>query len=394
MAASSADTLSIAELSSLLSDKISLGQSLLQILSSPEMQAVSGVTKLEKKIRQELKFLQRFSESTGVNKLKKEHLQCSNLQNLSAIVQTLRDTKGAVSVLRPYPLVTNTDEKKVTVDVVGESGERWVKVVARSPKALDLNSTGGNQFGQKSFLDQVSEFAACAKQNKQLFRAPTVVFAFHNGVSQRLADKIRKKGVVVEGEIIPNENGFIEESPASSSSECESDGDDDEEQEEVAPDLKVGGVCDDEGSSQIPVACDTTRLNLDITAMIAYVSALTNGHADHEFTEPILAEQASWERERPVKPVLDRLFGNKKLIWDGMINIFTKFIIIIRLKKDNYQCIRPLRRAIETSENVSIPIPAAKPPCEILKRSSPRSAAMERGSGRKNYCRASRLCQT
>ena len=79
MASSSADTPSSAELSSLLSDKISLGQSLLQTLSSPELQAVSGVTKLEKKIRQELKFLQRFSGSAGVKKLKKEHLQCSNL---------------------------------------------------------------------------------------------------------------------------------------------------------------------------------------------------------------------------------------------------------------------------------------------------------------------------
>ena len=329
MASSSTDALSTTELSSLLSDKISLGQSLLQILLSPELQTVSGVTKLEKKIRQELKFLQRFSGSTAVNKLKKEHLQCSNLQNLSAIVKTLRDTKGAVSVLRPFPLVGDTDEKKVTVDVVGENGARWVKVVARSPKALDLNSSGGNQFGQKSFLEQVSEFAACAKQNKQLFRAPTVVFAFHNGVSRRLADKIRKKGVVVEGEIIPNEDGFAEESPASTSSEYDSDDDDEDEEEEeereVAPDLNIGD--EGQGNNQIPIDCDTTRLNLDITAMIAYVSALTNGHADHEFTEPILAEQAAWERERPVKPVLDRLFGSKKLIWEGINNIFTYFKI-------------------------------------------------------------------
>ena len=318
MASSSADTPSSAELSSLLSDKISLGQSLLQTLSSPELQAVSGVTKLEKKIRQELKFLQRFSGSAGVKKLKKEHLQCSNLQNLSAIVQTLRDTKGPVSVLRPFPLlVGDTDEKKVTVDVVGESGARWVKVVARSPKALDLNSSGGNQFGQKSFLDQVAEFAACAAQNKQLFRAPTVVFAFHNGVSQRLADKIRRRGVVVEGEVIPNEEGFIEES---SDSEYESEYD--EEEDEV---LQDGVLCarttEEQGSNPIPADCDTTRLNLDITAMIAYVSALTNGHADHHFTEPILAEQAAWERERPVKPVLDRLFGSKKLIWYETENI-------------------------------------------------------------------------
>ena len=318
MASSSSEgPLSTAELSSLLSDKVLLGQSLLQILSSsPELQAVSGVTKLEKKIRQELKFLQRFAGGSGVKKLKKEHLQCSNLQNLSAIVQCLSSTKSPLHVLRPFPLFADNEEKKVTVDVVGENGARWVKVVARNPKALDLNSSGGHQFGQKSFLEQVSEFAACAKQNRQLFRAPAVVFAFSNGVSQRLADKVRKKGVIVEGEIIPNEGGFIEESESSESSSAEYESDDDRGREEIEADNVVGDGAS--GTDQIPADCDSSRLNLDITAMIAYVSALTNGHADHEFTEAILAEQASWERERPVKPVLDRLFGKKKLIWDGI----------------------------------------------------------------------------
>ena len=130
----------------------------------------------------------------------------------------------------------------------------------------------------------------------------------------------------MEGEIIPNENGFVEdeESSASSSSEYDSDEDDVEEAEGLQ-DMKAAGENGDmaeEGSNRIPLDCDTSRLNLDITAMIAYVSALTNGHADHEFAEPILAEQAAWERERPVKPVLDRLFGNKKLIWyGGIINL-------------------------------------------------------------------------
>lgn len=50
------------------------------------------------------------------------------------------------------------------------------------------------------------------------------------------------------------------------------------------------------------------RLNLDVTAMLAFVSALTNGRCNSEFKEPILNQQAEWERARPVKPVLDRLF--------------------------------------------------------------------------------------
>ncbi len=102
----------------------------------------------------------------------------------------------------------------MTVDVVGENGAKWIKVIARNPKALDLNSSGGNQFGQKSFMDQVSEFLACAAQNVKLFRPPTVVFVFHSGVSQRLADRIRRKGAVVEGEVVPSDNpaGYFSES--------------------------------------------------------------------------------------------------------------------------------------------------------------------------------------
>ena len=45
--------------------------------------------------------------------------------------------------------------KKVIVDIVCDKAKTWVKVVARNPRALDLNSQGGNQFGQKSILDQV-----------------------------------------------------------------------------------------------------------------------------------------------------------------------------------------------------------------------------------------------
>lgn len=50
------------------------------------------------------------------------------------------------------------------------------------------------------------------------------------------------------------------------------------------------------------------KINLDVSAMIAYVSALTNGHANYEFKVPVLTQQAEWERERPVKPILDELF--------------------------------------------------------------------------------------
>lgn len=78
-------------------------------------------------------------------------------------------------------------------------------------------------------------------------------------------------------------------------------------------------------SSDIP---ETNALNLDITAMIAYVSALTNGQADFDFDEPILRDQAKWERQRPVKPVLDRVFKEKRLLCcQSAINDFKVVVV-------------------------------------------------------------------
>lgn len=50
------------------------------------------------------------------------------------------------------------------------------------------------------------------------------------------------------------------------------------------------------------------KLNLDVTTMLAYVSAMTNGSSNWEYQEPILTEQASWERKNPVKKILNSIF--------------------------------------------------------------------------------------
>jgi hypothetical protein len=87
-----------------------------------------------------------------------------------------------------------------------------------------------------------------------------------------------------------------------SDDECDSDDDDDD-------DDIVSGHGDDifPATLTTPPALVST-LNLDITAMIAYVSALTNGFCRFVFKEPILSQQAEWERLRPVKIFLEKIF--------------------------------------------------------------------------------------
>ena len=55
-----------------------------------------------------------------------------------------------------------------------------------------------------------------------------------------------------------------------------------------------------EEDEDIENGVDDIRVNLDITAMIAYVSAMTNGRYGFQFQEKILMEQSEWERQRKI----------------------------------------------------------------------------------------------
>lgn len=75
-------------------------------------------------------------------------------------------------------------------------------------------------------------------------------------------------------------------------------------------------------------ATTSEELNLDVTTMLAYCSALTNGRCNWVFKEPLLTEQAEKEREVPVKPMLEKILQGKRLVccqlaYDAFQNILT-----------------------------------------------------------------------
>ena len=144
------------ELKTNLQEKLYLGRTLLSKLANKSsLKKVQGIPKLEKKIRQELKFLEKFEDPAFFSGLKKEHISCSNLIHLGCIVNELLVTTNPSGVMHPFSLKQEFKSKKVTVDIVSEKGHSWIKVVARNPRSLDQNSMGGNQFGQRCILDQV-----------------------------------------------------------------------------------------------------------------------------------------------------------------------------------------------------------------------------------------------
>lgn len=139
-------------------------------------------------------------------------------------------------------------------------------------------------------LDQAAEFVEAARDNVYFFKPPRVVFAFCHKIDDDLAAELLEIGIDIEQQ---------KALPSSSESSAASG--------DIVQRLALE-MNDMEAVKRV----DT--LNLDVTTMLAYVSAMTNGSSNWEFEEPILTEQALWERQSPVKNVLDVVFAGKTLI--------------------------------------------------------------------------------
>ncbi len=274
-----------------LDEKILEGRELMQTLKKYEQ--LSGVGKLSKKIRQEVRFLEKFK--LNPSNLKSEHLQCSNLLHLSATVQALEEADNPVAVMKNFDLQSG---RKIICDVTSDGGQRWLKVIARNPLALEKLAFGEQAYGQRSLLDQASDFLEAAYEHPHHFEPPRVVFVFHSGVTENVAKKLLAMGLEVKGDVVSSPASLVE---------FTSDSEDSAEEEE-------NHVGQHQPTNEAVSAASGDTLNLDITAMIAYVSAVTNGHANFKFEDDIISQQAHCERQRPVKPVLDKIFHGKKLV--------------------------------------------------------------------------------
>ncbi|BES94672.1 Protein of unknown function (DUF1308) [Nesidiocoris tenuis] len=257
--------------------KLDLALSLLQDLADIEQKGVSGVNKLRSKIEQDLVFLNKVKQSGN---LKKEHLASSNIHHYSAIVSYVKQSENCVSLLEVFKYEDeDAGKKKISVDVVSCGKSKWTKVIARNPKALSQILKGEGEYLKKSVMDHASQYLTAASQNSVFFSPPVIEFYFACGLEKEVAQTLEKIGIQVSGKVIDIENNSLVLSrPIDYSS----------------PDT-------------------IKKLNLGVTAMIAYVSALTNGNCHVKLKGKILSQLAEWERARPVKPVLDSYFRDKEL---------------------------------------------------------------------------------
>lgn len=202
-------------------------------------------------------------------KIQISNILCSNLTYFKSLVFVLQQVNGLKSV--DYPIPISTSNKTLRIDIVCDHGATWIKVIARNPKSIKDTVEGKGSYGVRSILDQAEEIVKVSEMNPYLYRPPKVIFQFANEIDTELEEVLTDIGV------------------------------------EVAI---IGDI-----QNPLPTNDDSIDvLNLDVTTLIAYVSNLTNGSCDCKFGDHILDQQAEMERRHHVKPILDKLFENKKLI--------------------------------------------------------------------------------
>lgn len=75
--------------------------------------------------------------------MKNEHLFSTNLHHFDALVSCISNSDDVVSVLETKSYKDNNGfPKKLCVDIVCQGGRKWIKVIARNPKALSQILTG------------------------------------------------------------------------------------------------------------------------------------------------------------------------------------------------------------------------------------------------------------
>uniref|UniRef100_A0A3B3VJA0 Chromosome 7 open reading frame 25 n=1 Tax=Poecilia latipinna TaxID=48699 RepID=A0A3B3VJA0_9TELE len=277
-----------------LQDRISSAQALLQ-RAEHLCPGVEGHQKLCGKLRAELRFLRRVE--AGELQVKQSHLHSTNLTHLTAIVDSAQDLEDVVALLHVFSYRDAAGRRRtLVVDVVADMGLTWVKAVGRKAEALHNIWQGRGQYGDKSVVRQAEDFLLASRQMPVNYRHPRIVFAFYNGVSSPMADRLRHLGVAVRGDIVADNPDDPEGELASSLTQ-----------------VQRGTVLARLAFPLPPLPEECGRVNLDITTLIAYVSALSHGRCHFSFRELVLTEQAAQERRWPVLPSLDAFMAGKQL---------------------------------------------------------------------------------
>ncbi|NXP62839.1 CG025 protein, partial [Chloropsis cyanopogon] len=297
---------------SLLCERIAVAKDLIkraEALSKSRERRIEGEGKLCSKLKAELNFLHKVE--AGKVAIKESHLQSTNLTHLQAIIQSAENLEDVVSVFHVFAYEDRFGDKQtLVVDVVANGGHMWVKAIGRKAEALHNIWLGRGQYGDKSVIEQAEDFLQASHQQPVEYSNPHIIFAFYNSVSSPMAERLKEMGISVRGDIVAV-SSLVPSAKNKHLNTSESD--------EEGPELLQVTRVDRENlvasiafPTQIKVnVCN--RVNLDITTLITYVSALSYGGCYFVFKEKVLTEQAAQERRERVLPQLKEFMEGKEL---------------------------------------------------------------------------------
>jgi Protein of unknown function (DUF1308)/Family of unknown function (DUF5614) len=226
-------------------------------------------------------------------------LQCTNLIFFSHLVNSLSNYEDVSSI----STVRKHGDLAAKIDIVANDNQTWVKIIARKSESIIDEALGRCEYGSKSILQIADEFMQVAAAQLNYFRPPKVVFDFLNPLDKTLEKRLESKGIQMGHKFM------------------------------LPPTV---------------TSATFTKLNVDVSTMIAYVSELTNGGENCVFDEKLLNEQALMERKNPVKPSLEKVFEGKELIsCETAVKSFCEIIDLLAGPKEK-------QRAEELKERLTI----------------------------------------
>jgi hypothetical protein len=256
---------------------------------------ITGIKKLTKKCQAELSFLQRLMSRCPV---KMSQLKSTNIYHLEGIVNAVEKLPDVTEILRRF--TSAYLKHPVTVDIICDGGQTWVKVIARNVKALTTDIDD-----RQLLVHQAVQYSQLAALNPHNFTSPRVLFLFCNGGSLVASSQLHQLNI----------------STISS-----------------AGDYRPITVHEPAAAGTTPLAVDTahaansvigSKVNLDVTTLIALVSNVCNGACHCTLSDPILEQQAADERTTPCLPTIQQFLANKQLIVSQSAH--SNFLSIVRL---------------------------------------------------------------
>jgi hypothetical protein len=121
-----------------INNKIQLGKELLVTLQN--FGSVDGIKKLEKKLVQEIKFLEKLKSKDEINP---QQINCTNLNYFRHLINSLKCYQNVTHVL--YPVRYEIEDKTIRIDIVCENldSKIWVKIISRNSTSIQ-NAVDGN----------------------------------------------------------------------------------------------------------------------------------------------------------------------------------------------------------------------------------------------------------